>query len=190
MTALTAFDLFTHWPLWQMCMCIPPLVSCLWFHSWLKRSHMSPLHILHHHRRLMCRLALGGQAAQGVVEWGGRREMATPALELSISTMSLLVVFSRAGPILSRNILNYCVWAPVSLLTSSIPSFNCGHCSLQLCPHSHLHFLCQSHVSISIVANISTSQNKIAVKPRGFVQRADIPHLFPSSAFPSAGMME
>ncbi len=71
------------------------------------------------------------------------------------------MAFPIAGAAMSRNSLNYCVWAAVCFPLS----FHCEHVSFQLCPRSHLHFPYQSHVSISIVANISTSP-QISFVPR------------------------
>ena len=69
----------------------------------------------------------------------GGREGATADLEMAVQFVCRWPVQEQDRP-----------WAGISDITAS--SLEC--CSFQLFPHSHLHFLYQSHVSISIGSNI------------------------------------
>lgn len=119
-------------------LCIPPLAHCLWFHRWLIR-----LYTCHHstfYTRIMCRLALGRHRLR--LWWrdeeGERRLSCLRIVHLNVKSWAGISKWICLSSCLSLSL--YCFHPP----------FYGGHCCVQLCPHSHLHFLRQSHVSISI----------------------------------------
>lgn len=109
----------------------------------------------------------------------GGREGATADLEMAVQFVCRWPFQEQDRP-----------WAGISDITAS--SLEC--CSFQLFPHSHLHFLYQSHVSISIGSNIfyiiRRRKKNNPVEPQGFVPRARHSTLLSQLYFSQAGMME
>lgn len=109
----------------------------------------------------------------------GGREGATADLEMAVQFVCRWPFQEQDRP-----------WAGISDITAS--SLEC--CSFQLFPHSHLHFLYQSHVSISIGSNIfyiiRRKKKNNPVEPQGFVPRARHSTLLSQLYFSQAGMME